>query len=504
MRRVLAFLSVVCLGAVACSPQAAMPSVQQIADNPIGAATPTPRVIYITPTPAPTTIPTFELITPSVTPSPTPTLSPTPDVVAAQTRCEATLKQLYTTATELCLGKPTGYFCNGGLPPRAEPSGGVASSLANPGALVDASNVDMVNPLPLHTNESGGLVWLHLADRVAMNALLIGDVVMRDVTPTDGSFPKWQLFTIETRPPTSPCANTPRSTFIVQGLYGIPTSLVINGASITLNGTLAVLTEGQTTHFIALEGTARLNVVGELRSLYAGQQLDVSYPSGDWTKPTLPPLPAPLTWAYIEHLPIVIMDRPVLLPQPGYVQTTAMVNMRAKPDQSSTLLYQVPANTVMSVLGKSELGDWYHVRLGNGETGWMRADLLGGFVGQINATYAATPIPPQRFGALGSRAKVVAQQGGNLRQAPDVSFNAITTLPPGTEVKLLARSPYSPFVKVDANGQEGWMALITLETQSIIGFLPIDYSVPLPTRPTAVPVFDYGGGHAYPNPNGGQ
>lgn len=488
----------------ACAPQATAPLVQQVGERAVSSAS-TPNVIFITPTSAPTLIPTVELFVPSATPTQTPTITPTPEVIALEVQCDTDLTRLYTQASEACLGKPSDFFCNGGLPPRVEPSGAIANSLASVGALVEATVIDSVRPLPLHTSQSGGLVWLHLREKVTMNALLIGDVHLRDVTPPESTFPKWQLFTIETVQHESLCPNTPQSTFIVQGVYGVPTAFVLNGISVDLNGTLAIQTSPQTTHFIALEGLVRLTSYGESRSLFPGQQLDVRYPTGDWTQPS-PPLSqvSPLNNTLIAHLPVVIMDRPVLLPQGGTVQTSGMVNMRTSPNQQSAILYQVPAGEVMSVLGKNSAGDWLHIRLGNGETGWMKADLLSGVLGEIAVSYEATPVPPQRLGALGSYAKVIASQGGNLRTAPDITFNAITTLPAGTEVEIIARSPYSPFVKVRANGIEGWIALITLETQSVVGFLPVDYSVPLPARPTAVPVFEYGGGHAYPNPNAGN
>ena len=158
----------------------------------------------------------------------------------------------------------------------------------------------------------------------------------------------------------------------------------------------------------------------------------------------------------------------------------------------------------MDVLGQNPDTTWFHVRLGNGETGWMRADLLNRKLGTINLTYEATPLPPQRFGRQGNSAIVVAAQGGNLRQGPDTYFNTLTTLTVGTEVELMARSSYSPWVKVRGAGAEGWVALITLETQSVIGFLPVDYNAPLPPQPTSTPIFQFGGGHAYPNPQGGQ
>jgi hypothetical protein len=105
---------------------------------------------------------------------------------------------------------------------------------------------------------------------------------------------------------------------------------------------------------------------------------------------------------------------------------------------------------------------------------------------------------------LGKIGTIKVAQGGNLRRAPDVSFPVLQTLPEGTVVTLLSRSPYSPWVKVDAAGTIGWLALITLETRVAIPFLPVDYQAPLPPQPTPTPQFSFGGGHAYPDPSGGQ
>jgi uncharacterized protein YgiM (DUF1202 family) len=487
---------------VACAPQQ-QAGVQLIADNPIGQASATPNVIFITPTTAPTTIPTLELITPSATYTQTPTATHTPDASLLQQQCDATLNALYSTASELCLGKPDGYFCNGGSAPQAEPSGAIANSLGVAGAVVEADVVTAVNPTPLLAGNSGGIVYLHLGGEVTLNALLIGDVALRDNTP-DG-FPNWKNFVVTTTQHTQICPTVPMSTFVVQGDYGVPSNMVINGTSVDLNGTLVLQTSQQMTHFIALEGVVRLTINGMVYSLFAGQQLDVTYPLDDFRAPVgVQGNPQPLTWAFIQNLPIVLMDRPVLLPQPGYVETTVNTNMRTAPDESAQLMYQVPPGQVLDVLGKNSDSTWYHVRLGNAETGWMRADLLKSSMGNINVVYDATPIPPQRFGKLGTGAFVIAAQGGNLRQAPDTYFTTLTTLKQGTEVELVARSPYSPWVKVRANGLEGWLALIVLETQSVISFLPIDYGAPLPPRPTSTPEFQYGGGHAYPDPQGGQ
>ncbi|MBL8157376.1 MAG: SH3 domain-containing protein, partial [Anaerolineae bacterium] len=114
--------------------------------------------------------------------------------------------------------------------------------------------------------------------------------------------------------------------------------------------------------------------------------------------------------------------------------------------------------------------------------------------------YDATPLPPQRYGELGRTGKVVAPAGVNMRQAPDVTFPLVMTVPDGARVTLLARSPYSPWLKVDFNGIIGWLAIITLETQAVLEALPIDYNVPPPPEPTRIPGSF---GNAFPDPNRG-
>jgi uncharacterized protein YgiM (DUF1202 family) len=195
-----------------------------------------------------------------------------------------------------------------------------------------------------------------------------------------------------------------------------------------------------------------------------------------------------------------LLDRPIMLPQPGYVITDGLVNLRAAPSTETELMLQVPAGEVMSVLGRNPFGDWYHVRLDTGETGWMLAELLIQDVGAVQAVYEATPLPPQRYGELGRLGRVLAPAGVNLRQAPDVSFPTITTLPDGTQVVIVARSPYSPWVKVEVNGITGWLALVTLDTEVVVDALPVDYNVPPPPDPTQVPGSF---GNAFPDPNGG-
>lgn len=501
--RIMGLLTLVSM-LLACSPRQEVASVVMLSDQAI-AANPTQAVIYVTPTMAPSAIPTSIPFVPTATPTPTIVPSETPDLVALQSQCDAILRQTYQTAGELCLGGPSGYFCNGGSPLSAEPAE-ILRSMRAPGSLVEANGISWVHNAPLLDPNGGGVMWLHLEENIRMNGMMLGNVLIRDEASAENGLLPWQSFTVvTTHPEAILCDTVPRSAFIVQGPYGVASRLLINGTAIDLNGTLVVQTDGLETHYIQIEGEARLTVLGQTRQMYAGQQMSARYPDESFTRPNQVSFePGPLNTSLIANIPVYILDRLVQLPQPGFARTEGRVNMRSAPDIESRLLYAVPAGEILSVLGYNEARNWYHIRLGNGETGWMRSDLLASAVGSIEVAYDATPIPPQRLGDLATRAQVVAGTGGNLRSAPDVSFRVLATLPPGTVVRLLARSPYSPWVKVDADGMEGWMALITIETRAAIGFLPVDYDVPLPPRPIAAPDFSFGGGHAYPDPRGGS
>lgn len=494
-------LLVLTLFIAACAPQDPAARNVLISERAIDAVTPTPNVVFVTPTRQSTAIPTIELSTSTPTPSPTPEPTATIDVAASRNQCRAVMQNLYRRAIDFCLGKPGGYFCNGGVQPEAEPAGRVATALGAEGAVVDVTELTRVHTRPLLTNNSGGVLYLRLRDELNLSGLLIGDVEIIDATPANYNLPAWQSFTIFTTQHDSTCDLLPNSTFILQSAYGQSARIAVNGVSVNLVGTVAIQTFDDQTHFMVVEGGGTLTVNGRQFELIAGQQLDVDYNPGDWTRPSATPEQIVfLNPDNLRNFPSVIMDRPVIIPQPGYAVTTGNVNMRAQPTIEGRLLYQVPDDEVLNILGQSTDEEWFHVRLGNGDTGWMSREFLSVQTTNIAATYDATPAPPQRPGDLGKLAKVVSNSGSNLRTAPDVSFNVMLTLPAGTEVELVARSPYSPWVKVNSGGTVGWLSLLTIETRAAIAFLPIDYDVPAPARPTAVPVFDWGGGHAYPDP----
>lgn len=425
-----------------------------------------------------------------------------PQIVAAD-QCAAPYSLALLNASNACVGQPFGYVCNAGGAPAVEPPGPVANSLAATGALVETGVIESVRTPPLSVGGGPyGIAYLRVAvedSPVTYSALLLGDVSVRNVTPPE--FPAWQAIQVETVDPPVQCESAPFSTLILQNpVVGNPARLVVNGVSIDLNGTLAVQTTSTATTFFTLSGTLRAVANGVIQAASAGQEMRVDHAPGDVSQP-LGTLSAPAAFNQdrVNHLPLPLFDRPIQVAQGGVATTTGAVNLRTGPSTDFGVIVQVPAQTRVTLLGRNEPATWYHVRIPDGTTGWMLGELLIGDFSQVTSAYEATPQPVQRLGDLGQKARVIAPNGFDLRVAPDIGFPVINYVPPGAEVSLIARSPYSPWVEIHAaDGVTGWIALLAIETRAVIDALPIDFDVPPPPEPTRIPgTF----GNAFPDPN---
>lgn len=422
-------------------------------------------------------------------------------VVSAEV-CAAPLGGFWLSASDACVGKEFGFVCNGGLSPLVEPAGPVSNSLSLPGALVDTNFIDSIRTPALSANgDSGGIAWLRVTTPdtlVQYSALMVGDVQVENVTPE--GFPRWQSLIVETFPAPERCETAPLPALVIQSLPNQAARVVVNGVSLDLNGTVVVHTETGLTHFASIAGTLGVIAAGNRQDLNAGQEITISYPAESFARPNgIPSAPRPFNSIRADHLPVLLFDRPVLVPQAGFAITQGAVNLRTAPTTDAAILFQVPAGERLTVLGRNTAGDWYHVRMPSGVTGWMFANLLGGEIGEIANIYESTPQPLQRLGELGQKARVIAPNGTTLRTAPEIAFSPVGSVAFGREVNLIARSPYSPWVKIDdTQGQVGWVALITLETRAIVEALPIDFDVPPPPAPTRIPGSF---GNAFPDPS---
>jgi len=413
--------------------------------------------------------------------------------------CAASLTPLWTQTTSACINKPEGFACNGGSPLDIAPEGPVETALAERGALVEVGEIERIQtaPIRVETNQVG-VVYLRLPAPISATVLGLGENTLIDVSPPD--FPAWQSMIVRTSTGFSTCGAAPLSVVIFQAPTTGTARIVVNGASLALNGTVLLHTTETDSVFVSLSGLASLTTFGQEAVFYSGQQVSLTHAADDFSRPTGPAAaPIPYDAVLTRHLPVSLFDRPLVLPQPGTVVTQGAVNLRSEPDIYAGVITQIESGEILSVLGRTDDGMWYNVRRINGETGWMSSNLLlRSNLGAVEAIFQATPIPPQRYGALGTQGRIIAASGVNMRVGPDVVFPAMLTVTDGTTVNLVARSPYSPWVRIETGGVEGWVALVNIETQAFIDALPIDFNAPPIPPPTAIPGSF---GNAFPDPN---
>src|SRR5688572_22211638 len=138
--------------------------------------------------------------------------------------CAPALNTVWTAATDVCLGGPVGFLCNGGSAPQVEPQGPVSNALSVLGALVEVGVVDSIHTTPASADgSSAGVAWLRLPPPIQVTGLLVGDVKLRDNSPPD--FPAWQAMVVETGADASGCGAMPHNAFIVQSPFAQPANI---------------------------------------------------------------------------------------------------------------------------------------------------------------------------------------------------------------------------------------------------------------------------------------
>lgn len=410
--------------------------------------------------------------------------------------CAAALERLWAAATAACANQPDGQVCNGGAPLQTDP-GEAGAGLASVGSLAAIGDLLAVRtPRIAVENGSVGVAWLRRPAPDAWAGVLIGDVTLRDVSPE--GFPAWQSFLMATAAEAPPCAAVPRAMLIVQVPRFTASRFVVNGVSLQLGGTVAIRDMGEGVRFIGLEGNSSVTALGAEQPLSPGQVVEIAHAPGAYNAPGAPPsAPIAFNMADVAAIPIPLLDRSFVLPQPGTANTFGAVNLRNLPSTDGAVITQVPAGETLSILGASIDGAWIHARRGDGSSGWMLEELIFVNAPPIAARYDQTPAPPQRYGDLAARG-TIAEPGAALFTGPEIVFNAIVALPVGTPVRILARSPYSPWIKVELNGGgTGWVPVTAVRTAAYFDALPIDTRAPSP--PTATPI-PGSVGNAFPNP----
>ncbi len=138
------------------------------------------------------------------------------------------------------------------------------------------------------------------------------------------------------------------------------------------------------------------------------------------------------------------------------------LRLRSYPSFDSQTLASYYTGTVVELLGTS--GVWYHVRLSDGNTGYMHGDYL---------TKGAAA--PGGGTATGTNATVVSSNGYGvrLRMGPGTNYRVIRKFPVGTPAVILQSGSY--WCRISIGGYTGYMMSQFLSTTDPGSSISVDY-----------------------------
>lgn len=140
------------------------------------------------------------------------------------------------------------------------------------------------------------------------------------------------------------------------------------------------------------------------------------------------------------------------------VSASSGLNVRSGPSKSSTVAAVAASGSTVYVLGKS--GNWYHVQLPNGVTGWVLGTYIGMGSSGSSTEQSNRPVTPARAGqpvSLGVQNTVASRVTAlNVHSSPSTSGAVIGSLSKGQKVVVLGHS--NGWVKVQLpDGSVGWV-----------------------------------------------
>lgn len=196
-------------------------------------------------------------------------------------------------------------------------------------------------------------------------------------------------------------------------------------------------------------------------------------------------------------------------------RVTTLVNFRANPGYSGTLLRSLETGTTGTIIGTGRTVDglhWSNVRLSDNSTGWIASDYIARTtVSTPTPTASATRTPSST--ATPSRTTTVGPSEGsapgtvyrtttrvNLRQSPTTSSGIISTLATGTLATSLGSTAVADghtWVRVQAGPVIGWMSMKYLTATGGSAPTPTGVASIVPTRTATQPAATARAGSVY-------
>ena len=183
--------------------------------------------------------------------------------------------------------------------------------------------------------------------------------------------------------------------------------------------------------------------------------------------------------------------------------TVVRLNVRSEPSMNGTVTDALPQNATVTILGKSEDGDWYHVRMtGLSEDGWVFADYVAtGAVAPGDAA-ASPPAAAQapaatQAAAAGSPVAVVTAPRINVRGGPGTTNAIVATAANGDQLPIVGVSGDKSWYQVQVTGlaDPAWVfaGLTTLsgtldgvpQVAAAAAAAPATAAAPAPSAPAA-------------------
>jgi len=166
----------------------------------------------------------------------------------------------------------------------------------------------------------------------------------------------------------------------------------------------------------------------------------------------------------------------------------ATLNVRSGPATTFSRIASLTMGTVLPILHSQD--NWHQLRLPSGQAGWVFSTHV--VVSTTNPTNIAPsptlpPTPtqtPSPSPTLNQRSGTVNHFSLPVRSGPDATFNAITALPPQTQVTILQTQGRWHQVRL-ATGQVGWVFAQYIAINSAVP-TPLPNPSPTPT-PTPLP-----------------
>ncbi len=151
------------------------------------------------------------------------------------------------------------------------------------------------------------------------------------------------------------------------------------------------------------------------------------------------------------------------------VVNTGALNVRSGPGLQFGAVAAVYNGHVVQMLGRNADNSWVKVRLFNGQEGWVNARYI-----TPNSPIANLPVLDNSTTTPPGATAVVNTGALNIRSGPGPEFNALTSVPFGTNLSLIGRNQNASWAKVRlSTGVEGWVNTSYIVSNVAITSLPI-------------------------------